>query len=160
MRGTARSWRGNAGSCPVGQGYTQEGAVIRATTLYGRPVVDLDAAEKLGAVTAVLLHLETRRLGGLVLSPGQAFLGQRQQIFLPASAIHSIGPDAIVVRGPRTTGDEFAFLTSLAALPRLSDLTGRKLVTDSGVYLGVIVDVLVDEVERTVLGYAFDAANT
>ncbi|HZR98025.1 MAG TPA: PRC-barrel domain-containing protein [Chloroflexota bacterium] len=133
--------------------------MIRASALYGRPVVDLAAAEKLGEVTAVLLAPEARHLAGLVIAPRRAMIGQRQETYLPASAIHSIGPDAIMVRGPQTTGDEYSFLTALASRPRVADLTGRKLVTDSGLLLGALSDVLLDETDGTLLGYAFDPVN-
>ncbi|HLH21933.1 MAG TPA: PRC-barrel domain-containing protein [Chloroflexota bacterium] len=133
--------------------------MIRASALYGRPVVDATAAEKLGEVAAVLLDPEARHLAGLVISPGRAMIGHRQETYLPASAIRSIGPDAIMVRGPQTTGDEYSFLTALASRPRVTDLTGRKVVTDSGRMLGTVVDMLIDEADGTLLGYTFDAAN-
>lgn len=134
--------------------------MIRASALHGRSVVDIEAAKKLGEVAALLIDLPGSRIAGLVIAPGKGFMGSRRDLFLPADTVHSIGPDAIMVLGPQTTGDEFAYLTALTALPRLSDLTGRKVVTESGVLLGELTDVLLDERDRSLIGYAFHPTNT
>ncbi|HEV7216833.1 MAG TPA: PRC-barrel domain-containing protein, partial [Chloroflexota bacterium] len=128
--------------------------MIRATTLRGRSVVDLDSAAKLGQLDELILDPEGRRVAGLVVSQGQSLLGDRHERLLPASTVHAIGPDALTVHG---SGAESLDERRLAGLPRLSGMTGRKVVTHNGRMLGVIGDVLIGPEDGGIIGYALDA---
>jgi sporulation protein YlmC with PRC-barrel domain len=127
--------------------------MIRATSLRGRAVVDLDSATKLGQLDELILDPEDRRVAGLAMSQGPMLLGDRHERLLPASAVNAIGPDALTVHagGAETLHDDH-----LAELPRLSAMTGRKVVTHSGKMLGVIADVLIAPEDGSIIGYALD----
>jgi sporulation protein YlmC with PRC-barrel domain len=130
--------------------------MIRANDLRGRAVVELDAAEKLGEVADVLLDLDARRLGGLVVSLSTSFIANRHPFFLPCAAIHAIGPDAVTTRRYHATAEE---ASELASLPHLSQLLGRKIINHSGALLGTLADVLIVATDRHLAGFAFDPPN-
>ena len=67
---------------------------------------------------------------------------------IPASAVHSIGPDAVTVRG-----SAMQELAELDNLPRMSDIIGHKMITQSGRLLGVIDDVLINRADGTIVGF-------
>ena len=67
---------------------------------------------------------------------------------IPASAVYSIGPDAITVRGSAVRE-----LAELNNLPRMSDIIGRKMLTRSGRLLGLIDDMLINGADGTIIGF-------
>jgi sporulation protein YlmC with PRC-barrel domain len=123
--------------------------VIRATELSGRAVVDIDAAERLGRVDRIVLDPDARQVAGFVVSRGSSLFGGGDHTTLPASCVHAVGPDAITVR---SQGAEPA--DRLNHLPRVSDMVGRKVVSETGRVLGTVHDVLIDERDGRIVGYA------
>jgi sporulation protein YlmC with PRC-barrel domain len=130
--------------------------MIRISALAGRAVVDLDAAEKLGKIDKIILDPDARLVAGFVVSRGSSLFNPGDDTVLPASAVHAIGPDAVTVHrsAPAAAG------TPLDGLPRVSDLVGRKVVSEEGRFLGRVDDVLVDETDGRILGYALDDRDT
>jgi sporulation protein YlmC with PRC-barrel domain len=128
--------------------------VIRATELGGKAVVDVDAAEKLGRVERVVLDPDRRRVAGFVVARGSSLLGGGEHLTLPASSVHAIGQDAITVHHRQPSGAETREATDLTNLPRVSDMVGRKVVSDRGKLLGAVDDVLIDEKDGRIIGYA------
>src|SRR5229473_1826967 len=115
--------------------------MIRATELAGRPVIDIDAAEKIGVIEKLILDPEGKRVAGFVVSKGG---------FVPSSAVHAIGPDAVTVKRDTVAAADIGRLESL---PRGSDVTGRKVVTEDGRYLGKVDDVLIERADGRIFGY-------
>ncbi|MDQ6700852.1 MAG: PRC-barrel domain-containing protein [Acidobacteriota bacterium] len=131
--------------------------MIRASGLRGRAVVDMDAAEKMGHVEEVLLDPENSRVAGFILSQGQSlFGGNTTKTLLSASAVHAIGPDALTVHQTGAAQDA----DSLARMPRMSDVIGRKIVSQSGKMLGVIEDVLVNGENGRIMGYSLGSSTS
>ena len=126
--------------------------MIRLTSLGGRAVIDLDAAEKLGRIEKVILDPDGRQVAGFVVSRGSSLFGGGTDTTVPASAVHAIGPDAVTVRVIADRQPEGA----LEGLPRVSDLVGRKVVSEEGRFLGTVDDVLVDESDGRIIGYALE----
>jgi sporulation protein YlmC with PRC-barrel domain len=129
----------------------QEVVMLRGKELRGRAVVDLDAAEKVGGLVEIVLDPASQRVAGLIVSQQPGGLGKGRQLVLPAPAVRAVGPDAITVRRGCEPGFE---LWQLSGLPRLSQLIGRKVVSYSGSLLGTIDDVLIDDTDGRILGYA------
>lgn len=130
--------------------------MIRATELGGRAVIDMDAAEKLGKVEKVILDPDARRVAGFVVSRGSSLFGDSTQITLPASRVYAVGPDAITVRHDSVVQDDAA---NLDALPRVSDVVGRKVVSRDGRFLGTVRDVLINDDTGQIVGYALTDEN-
>ena len=127
--------------------------MIRASELGGKAVVDVDAAEKLGKIDRVVLDPDARRIAGFVVTKGSSLLGTGEHLTLPASSVHAIGKDAVTVhhRQPTAGAPPGA---DLEHLPRVSDMVGRKVVSDQGRLLGAVDDVLIDENDGRIIGYA------
>ncbi len=66
----------------------------RASDVMGKPVVSADTGRRLGTVSDLLLDDGGTELLGLVVKHGAL----RGEDVLPASAVHSLGPDAVVSR--------------------------------------------------------------
>jgi uncharacterized protein YrrD len=66
----------------------------RASDVIGRPVVSADTGRKLGTVGDLLLDDSGVEVVGFVVRHGRL----RGEDVLPASAVHSLGPDAVVSR--------------------------------------------------------------
>lgn len=125
-----------------------EAHVIRVSQLAGRAVIDVDLAEKLGRIDRVVLDPDARRVAGFIVKKGSSLLGGADHLPVSAAAVHAIGPDAITVHGPHRDA-----AADLAGRPRVSDLVGRKVVSDDGRFLGTVDDVLIDETDGRILGY-------
>lgn len=124
--------------------------MIRAKQLGGRAVVDVDAAEKLGKIDRIILDPESRRVAGFVVSQGSSIFNNTEDIVIPASSVHAIGPDAVTIH----RGAEVHTAASFDGLPRVSDIAGRKVVSDQGRLMGTVDDVLIDERDGRIIGYA------
>lgn len=124
--------------------------MIRAKELGGRAVVDVDAAEKLGSIDRIVIDPESRRVAGFVISRGSSIFNNDKDMVLSASTVHAVGPDAVTVR----RGGEAVSDVMFDGLPRVSDITGRKVVSDQGRLLGTVDDVLIDEHDGRIVGYA------
>ena len=125
--------------------------MIKASQLLGRAVIDMEAAERLGKIKEIILQRDGERVAGFVVVRGETIVGTGgTRRIIPASALHSIGPDAITLRGSamkeRSTAD-------LDNLPRMSDVIGHKMVTRSGRLLGSIDDVLINGADGTIVGF-------
>src|SRR6476646_1572080 len=121
----------------VALGITERGGeMIKGSQLVGRAVIDMEAAERIGKIKEIIVHGET------IVGTG----GKRRMI--PASAVHSIGPDAMTVRG-----SAMQELAELDNLPRMSDIVGHKMITQSGRLLGIIDDVLINRADGTIVGF-------
>src|SRR5882757_2345814 len=123
--------------------------MIKGSQLVGRAVIDIEAAERLGKIKEIIVQRDGERVAGFVVVHGETIVrtaGKRRMI--TASAVHSIGPDAMTVRG-----SAMQELAELDNLPRMSDIIGHKMVTQSGRLLGIIDDVLINRADGTVIGF-------
>lgn len=66
----------------------------RATDVIGRPVVSAETGRKLGVVGDLLIDDAGIEVVGLVVRHGRL----KGEDVLPAAAVHSLGPDAVVSR--------------------------------------------------------------
>ena len=130
-------------------------AVIRATELRGRAVVDLDCAERVGRIDRIVLDTDTRQVAAFLVSRGAPLARERIHVTVPASAVHAIGPDALTIH--RAPEPDASVLDRIDALPKASDLIGRKVVSRGGRYLGKIGDVLISRADGRIIGYTLGA---
>jgi sporulation protein YlmC with PRC-barrel domain len=126
-------------------------AVIRATELNGRAVVDLDGAEKVGKIDRVVLDPDAQRVAAFLVSRGASVGGETLHMTVPASSVHAIGPDALTIH--RTTVPPGDASHRIDNLPKASDLIGCKVVSEDGRFLGRIEDVLISREDGRILGY-------
>jgi uncharacterized protein YrrD len=123
--------------------------MIKGSQLLGRAVIDMEAAERLGKIKEIIVQRDGERVAGFVVVHGETLVGSAgKRRMIPASAVHSIGPDAMTVRG-----SAMQQLAELDNLPRMSDIIGHKMITQSGRLLGVIDDVLINRADGTIVGF-------
>jgi uncharacterized protein YrrD len=126
--------------------------MIKGSQLVGRAVIDMEAAERLGKIKEIIVQRDGERVAGFVVVHGETIVGTGgTRRIIPASALHSIGPDAITVRGSAMKERSPA---DLDRLPRMSAVIGHKMVTRSGRLLGSIDDVLINGADGTIIGFA------
>jgi sporulation protein YlmC with PRC-barrel domain len=130
--------------------------MIRGTTLYGRPVIDLDAGEHVGTLADVVLDPPSQCVAWLIVAPRDAAFSSGRLMILPAAVVHVVKPKAIMVRRADEPEGE---MRQIASLPRLSHLTGRTVRNASGAVVGVLDDVLLDPQNGRILSYPLRAAH-
>ena len=134
----------------VALGITKRGGeMIKGSQLVGRAVIDMEAAERLGKIKEIIVQRDGERVAGFIVVHGETIVGTGgKRRMIPASAVYSIGPDAMTVRG-----SAMQELAELDNLPRMSDIIGHKMVTQSGRLLGIIDDMLVNRADGTIVGF-------
>jgi uncharacterized protein YrrD len=129
--------------------------VIKASDLDGRAVVDLESARKIGHIDEIYLDTDGGSIAAYRVSEGSALTGGNK-IVMPASAVETIGPEAIMVRPIDASRLEHE---SFDRLPRLSHIKGRKVVSEGGKLLGTIDDVMMDDASGRIHGYTLKSAS-
>lgn len=123
--------------------------MIRATELSGRPVVDIDTAEKLGRIEKIIIDPQRRRVAAFLVAAGGTFQRDKVRSWIPAASVHAIGPDAVTTRHV----DDGRAAADFDQLPPVSDIVGRKVVSRDGRLLGIVDDVLISGADGVVVGY-------
>lgn len=127
--------------------------MIRASGLYGRAVIDLDTAERVGEVDEIIVDPYGPGVAGYVVSCERSLFSSKKRIIIPIDAFHAIGPDALTMRSVGTPDYHTAHLDGL---PRLSELTGRRMVSFGGRLLGSVEDALISERDGRIIGYPLE----
>jgi uncharacterized protein YrrD len=123
--------------------------MIKGSQLLGRAVIDMEAAERLGKIKEIIVQRDGERVAGFVIVQGETLVGTGgKRRMIAASTVHSIGPDAMTVRG-----SAMQELAELDNLPRMSDIIGHKMITQSGRLLGIIDDMLINRADGTIIGF-------
>jgi len=109
----------------------------------------MEAAERLGKIKEIIVQRDGERVAGFIVVHGETIVGTGgKRRMIPASAVYSIGPDAMTVRG-----SAIQELAELDSLPRMSDIIGHKMVTQSGRLLGVIDDMFINVADGSIVGF-------
>lgn len=127
--------------------------MIRASGLYGRAVIDLDTAERIGEVDEIIVDPYGPGIAGYVVAGARSMFSSKKRIIIPTDAVHVIGPDAVTMRSAGAPDYQTAHLD---ALPRLSELTGRRMVSFGGRFLGAVEDALISERDGRIIGYPLE----
>jgi len=125
--------------------------MIRASDLLGLPVVDLVQAEKLGLVEEIVLDPDGRRIAAFAVKNG-SLPGRRKRRMVPAQRVYAIGPEALTLEQVGGLPDE----AEVGGLPTLGEMAGRRVLSRHGKLLGSVCDVLIDEDNGQIIGYALD----
>jgi uncharacterized protein YrrD len=131
--------------------------LARATELLGMPVVTIDGGEDIAEVKDVVFNPQTNELLGFTLNKRGRFRGPMRQL-LAWSSVSAVGQDAVMVENAGALGEPADVPADLADPPPGRDVIGNAVVTDSGVQLAYVTDVVI-EVGRpraSVVGYAMD----
>ncbi|HEY2173552.1 MAG TPA: PRC-barrel domain-containing protein [Mycobacteriales bacterium] len=129
--------------------------LMRATEIMKRPVVTLAGEDVAQIKDIVYAGAEAGEVAGFTLAGRGLFSGPRKEA-LPWSAVHGLGRDAVMIADEQALDDRQTVVEKGEA--RGGDVLGSRVLTDDGVDLGKVVDVIL-EVGRTadVVGYAIDS---
>jgi sporulation protein YlmC with PRC-barrel domain len=126
--------------------------MIKSRDLIGRLIVTVTSGEIVGKVKDVLIDPETWEVAALVL-PGKMF--SRDAMIIPRHVIHVFGKDVVLVKSneamPRD--DTLDHVASLIAVS--GEMKGRQIATEKGVRVGVLNDVVINELGKVI---AYDLA--
>jgi len=121
--------------------------MIKSRDIIGKPMITIQHGEMIGKVKDVLIDPDQYEIAALVL-PGKLF--SRKTMVLPRHQVHVFGVDAILVKSneamPRDNTLEN--VSSLIAVSK--QMKGQEVVTEQGIKIGIIDDVLIDEKGRMV----------
>ena len=122
--------------------------LLRGTDLVGLPVVTL-AGEDIAEIRDVLFDGDAGFVVGFTLNKRSRLLGGRLKENLRADQIHAMGPDAAIVAADIVLTSE----DPAAPTGRGGNVLASDVITDTGVQVGTITDVVIDTGTGKVVGY-------
>ena len=122
--------------------------VVRGTDLVGLPIVTI-AGEDVAEVRDVMFDGDAGRVVGFTLNKRSRLLGGRLKEILRADQVRAVGPDAIMI----DTTVELGTDDDTAPTGRGGNVLSDTVITDTGVQVGTVTDVVVDTGTGTVVGY-------
>ena len=123
--------------------------LLRGTDLVGLPVVTL-AGDDIAEVRDVLFDADAGRVVGFTLNKRGRFAGRMREV-LTREQIHAVGPAAVMVPADITLSPPTA--SDLADREAGGDVIADRVMTDSGVQVGTVSDVVIDTATGSVVGY-------
>jgi len=108
----------------------------------GLPVLDTESGTQIGEVHEVIMNLAKALICGLAISGPTWFSQERGIIF---QDVFGIGCDAVTV-GTAAVVQDFAGFADNPEILRFRDVCDKMLYTETGVFLGTLVDLLFDPV--------------
>ncbi|MFZ5642747.1 MAG: PRC-barrel domain-containing protein [Bacillota bacterium] len=118
----------------------------------GMNVVSLEEGEQIGSVGGLVIDPASKNVAALIIEQKGWF---REQKFVPFSKVHRIGEDVVTIdRGNRV--EKGASLPQILKLfKERVNITGCRLVTESGTLLGVVEEYYVDLKTGDIVGLEF-----
>lgn len=113
----------------------------RMSDIVGKTIISAQTGDKLGSVSDGLIDAAQNRLVGLVIGGG--LLGKEH--VLPYADVQTIGGDTVLARVGSGVVSGKQWRGSEADSTRSSRLKGKPVVTAAGHKVGVVGDVLIDE---------------
>ncbi|MGI8802676.1 MAG: PRC-barrel domain-containing protein [Solirubrobacteraceae bacterium] len=112
-----------------------------ASAVRGLPVVTIAGGEDVAEIRDIIYDAKAGRVAGFTLNKRGRLSGRRREV-LPAAQVHAIGRDAVMVRDEDALVDADAAPVEVGAPDRDRDVIGNDVVTEGGVSLGRITDVV------------------
>ena len=132
--------------------------LVRAAELVGRPVVTV-AGDDVAQVKDVVYTAEGGEVAGFTLAGRGLFSGPLKTA-LPWAGVRGLGRDALVVADEQALVAREELLAGGGGGPGTGDVLGARVLTDTGVDLGQVVDVVVETTGRAdVVGYEIDSSS-
>jgi sporulation protein YlmC with PRC-barrel domain len=129
--------------------------LVRGSELVGLPVVTL-GGDDVAEVRDVVFDAATGELTGFTLNK-RSRLGGRLKETLARSAMHGLGPAAVTVAD---AGALQPNALAEARKPGSGNVLGDRVMTDTGVVVGIVTDVVLDTATGAVVGYEIEPAES
>lgn len=113
----------------------------RGRDLINLPVIDADSGKHLGTVRELVLERDHRVRGLIFISPAQ------ETLYLPLNGAVQIGRDAVLARSRAVAARQ----EDHADRPQIR-CAGSWVMTDSGVTLGTVEDIIFEEEQGKIVG--------
>lgn len=127
--------------------------LLTGTQVIGLPVVTLDGGEDVADVRDVVYDPGAGSIVGLTLNK-RGFLRGRLRAVLPATNIHAIGPDAVIVLSESALTALDDAPAAVATPDEHRNIVGNDVTTESGTVVGHVVDLaLIAGGKGEVVGY-------
>ncbi len=119
---------------------------MNSKQIRGLTVINLADGTQVGTVDQVFLDLAAKQVVGFSITNGVGpFGGARDNApTVAASAVHSLGPDALTLDDVTAAHAAWVDATFGAVVP-LDDVVGRRVVTEGGIDVGDVVSLGFDE---------------
>ena len=123
--------------------------LLRGTDLVGLPVVTL-AGDDIAEVRDVLFDPQAGHVLGFTLNKRGRLAGRMREV-LTREQIHAVGPAAVMVRADIRLSAPPG--SDPARRDARGDVIADRVMTDSGVQVGTVTDVVIDTATGAVVGY-------
>lgn len=119
---------------------------MNSKQIRGLTVINLADGTQVGTIDQVFLDLAAKQVVGFSITNGVGpFGGARDKApTVAASAVHSLGPDALTLDDVTAAHAAWVDATFGAVVP-LDDVVGRRVVTEGGANVGDVVSLGFDE---------------
>ena len=117
--------------------------------LLGLPVLETETGTQIGEVQEVVLDIEGAVVLGIIIVSATWF---NQDQGIAFEDLFSIGRDAIMVRNNGVIQEVAAFMV-IDNSYHLQDLLKKQIFTETGLQLGVLVDIAFDDTTGEIKGY-------
>jgi uncharacterized protein YrrD len=115
--------------------------LTNAGAVRGLPVVTVTGGEAVGEIRDIVYHPDAGRVVGFTLNKRGLLAGRRREV-LPAGGVLAIGRDAVMIRDADALVDPDVAPAELGTPDGDRDVIGNDVVTEGGVSLGAIKDVV------------------
>jgi sporulation protein YlmC with PRC-barrel domain len=127
--------------------------LVRGTDLVGLPIVTL-AGDDVAEVRDVLYDADAGHIVGFSLNKRGRLKGRLKEV-LTREQVLAVGPAAVMV-------DPATIITAAPVRPtgKGGNVLADRVITDAGVAVGTVTDVVIDTGDGTVVGYEVEPADT
>jgi uncharacterized protein YrrD len=127
--------------------------LVRARDLIGRPVVTINGGDDVAEVKDVVYDPATHHLVGFTLNRRGWFHGKVREL-LPAGALAAIGDTAVMIENESALTVPEEAPDALVDPPPSRNVLGDRVITEGGVDLGAVSDLVVMlDADAEVVGY-------
>lgn len=106
--------------------------------LLGLPVLETESGTQIGEVQEVIIDIDQAMVRGIIIANANWFTSEQGIKF---GDLSSIGRDAVMVRSEAVVQAVDVFISATDKVYRLKELLDKHIYTESGLQLGMLVDL-------------------
>jgi uncharacterized protein YrrD len=122
----------------------------KGSDVIGKPVITLDEGKKIHKIYDVLFDAEHKNILGFLLQEGGVF---QKALVLPFAGVKKIGTDAFTIERENVVVEAEQDERIKAVIKSHNTIKGKKVMTESGEFLGSVSDIFFNETSGEIVGY-------